>query len=117
MNEQIKARWVDALRSGFYKKGKYELQGLDNRFDVNGVLCELAVEDGIISAPIRREDAEAYTYLGYVYSDSNGDYVNKLPEGVATWAGVPSWISYRLALKGDMGVSFDQLATWIEENL
>lgn len=40
MNEKIKKKWVDALRSGKYKQGREQLRDGD-KFCCLGVLCEV----------------------------------------------------------------------------
>jgi len=49
MVPEIKAQWVAALRSGEYVKGRNHLQK-DGKFCCLGVLCELAVKAGIVTA-------------------------------------------------------------------
>lgn len=46
MNQEIKQRWVAALRSGQYKQGRYMLRSKDDCFCCLGVLCDLMVQDG-----------------------------------------------------------------------
>lgn len=42
MNSEIKAKWVEALRSGRYKQGKGQLKnGTNNSFCCLGVFCEI----------------------------------------------------------------------------
>lgn len=41
MNQEIKKRWVAALRSGDYKQGTGALRNADNKFCCLGVLCDL----------------------------------------------------------------------------
>src|SRR5262245_46348253 len=41
MNEQIKERWLEALRHPFYKKGRQYLHRRTNQFCAIGVLCNL----------------------------------------------------------------------------
>ena len=46
MNEEIKALWLTALRSGDYKQGKGALNK-NGKFCCLGVLCDLAVKAGV----------------------------------------------------------------------
>ena len=46
MNQDIKQKWVTALRSGEYKQGFCRLRGEANNFCCLGVLCDLAAKDG-----------------------------------------------------------------------
>ena len=41
LNKQFKKKWLSALRSGEYKKGKGQLRTKDNRFCCLGVACEI----------------------------------------------------------------------------
>jgi hypothetical protein len=79
VNAEIKARWVQALRSGEYKQGQgYLSQG--GRFCCLGVLCDLhAKETG--TAWERDEAAGISVYL-------NTDLM--LPLTVMEWAGLKS---------------------------
>jgi hypothetical protein len=78
MDPGIRARWVAALRSGEYPQAHQQLRDGDGRCCL-GVLCELAVEDGVIAPP----------YMGggaWVYDGADTD----LPETVWRWAGLDS---------------------------
>lgn len=44
MNKKIKAKWLEALRSGDYKQGKGQLRNEKNNFCCLGVLCNLHAE-------------------------------------------------------------------------
>lgn len=121
MNEAIKARWVEALRSGKFEQGRFKLSA-DGKFCCLGVLCELAVEDGVIekeeTVPIGGSaDQRIAVYAGFDTA---------LPWQVVKWAG----LSRRDALVRDKGEpmtlaqandhrdkTFDDIATLIEENL
>lgn len=48
MDATIKKRWVEELRSGRWRKIIGQLSDLDTGRCVLGVLCEIAVKDGII---------------------------------------------------------------------
>ena len=50
MNKEVKKKWVDALRSGEYAQGRSSLRDHDE-YCCLGVLCELAVKEGVIPAP------------------------------------------------------------------
>lgn len=118
MNSDVKAKWVDALRSGFYKQGKYKLRDLGDYYDATGVLCDLAVSAGVIASPTRY-DAEDGIFFGYTYGDltQSDAFSTGLPRAVREWAGIEYRLAYRIALMGDEGKNFNQLADWIEENL
>ena len=53
MDKEIKAKWVEALRSGNYKQGTNYLNNRDeNTFCCLGVLCEINSYKGIQKSPI-----------------------------------------------------------------
>lgn len=120
MNEIVKAAWIADLRSGYYKKGKYQLREQGDFFDATGVLCEQAVREGIIAEPIftpkRAEDAER-SWSGYRYGDTGDSLGTGLPKQVVEWSGVSYRTGYKISMMGDKGMSFNKIATWIEENL
>lgn len=77
MNPEVKARWVAALRSGEYKQGKNALQR-DGKFCCLGVLCEIAVQEGVISADRRGG-------LSVLFYDGNSA---ALGPAVRHWSGI-----------------------------
>lgn len=136
MNKDIKRRWVEALRSGTYTQGRRALrvrvhQKMDDEFCCLGVLCELAVADGVIPPPV-----EAGLFVRY--GDDSGFSQSTLPPAVQRWAGLDHSdprvgdrvaIARRggtirktlgettLATLNDGGSTFEQIATIIEEDL
>lgn len=81
MKTEIKERWIQKLESGQYDQTEGELRnGLG--FCCLGILCEVAVEDGIITR------AEDYGYNAPSRNDGE-EYVENsvLPRVVAEWAG------------------------------
>lgn len=121
MNEVIRAEWVKRLRSGQYKKGKLRLrtpvdtmhvQGMaEPNYCCLGVLCEIAVEQGII------------TYDGHTYNSSDSSNNSLLPSVVVNWAGLksespfvvtPENESIALVSLNDNGRSFSEIADYIE---
>lgn len=99
MNEAIRARWLAALRSGDYAQGRELLARRASpdgawTFCCLGVLCELAVTDGVVGCS---EVDEAAAYDGAEdeeYLEPNrryyGGYDTVLPPAVVRWAGLPS---------------------------
>ena len=118
MNKDVKAKWVEALRSGYYKQGKYKLRDLGDYYDATGVLCDLAANASVIGSPTRY-DAPDGIFFGYTYGDakSNDSFATGLPRAVREWAGIEYRLAYRVALMGDEGKTFNQIADYIEENL
>lgn len=114
MNKVVKDKWVSALRSGQYTKGRYQSRTIEDRYDAGGVLCDLAVREGVIAAPEKfgRRDGEPL-FFGYTY----GGLAVGIPPEVESWAGVKYREVWRIAFKGDCGMSFDEIADYIEETL
>lgn len=89
MNAEVKAKWVAALRSGEYHQGTGYLGSKIDQ-DENGepvigycclgVLCEVAVAEGIIEPPEYDPISENLTYSGY-------EHVELTPT-VRDWAGL-----------------------------
>lgn len=77
MDPAIRARWVAALRSGEYEQGRHQLRTDHGGLCCLGVLCELAVADGVIPA------AE-YSFGEWVYDEND----TELPAPVREWAGL-----------------------------
>jgi hypothetical protein len=69
MNKDVARRWVDALRSGKYKQTTHRL-AIERNGEVSycclGVLCELAVEDGVIPPKTPRDYYGEYEFDGDV---------------------------------------------------
>ena len=51
MDPEIKAKWLEALRSGEFKQGQNVLRTAEDGYCCLGVLCELAVREGVIGDP------------------------------------------------------------------
>lgn len=83
MNPEIKARWLAALRSGDYKQGtcvlKQRRPHQKTEFCCLGVLCEIAVQDGVIEPSEKYRDDHVYEYEGKITLP---------PQAVADWAGM-----------------------------
>lgn len=117
MNKKVKALWVASLRDGSFKKGKYQLRDLEDCYDASGVLCELAVSAGIIDAPKRYDKPDAQVFFGYQYGDPKTDKnrATGIPEAVQKWADISYRTAYRIAMMGDSGKTFNQIADYIEK--
>ena len=82
MNPEIKARWQEKLRSGEYQQGSGMLAAhteSGDKFCCLGVLCEIAVADGIILRELRPETGR-YAY-GTAISEAQRQYL--YPEDIA----------------------------------
>jgi hypothetical protein len=100
MNSEIKAKWLEDLRSGNFGKGIGKLhrqkfisngQADEHTFCCLGVLCEQAVAEGVVE----RKFVEHINGPGghYEYFDPNNDIDSSdvfPPAVVIEWAGLPS---------------------------
>lgn len=104
MDTRIKGLWLDALRSGEYKQAHETLAKVDPEtkqvegFCCLGVLCDLAVKEGVIPEPVLVDRyecklAEELPKDRYQYGiPDESDYlsvsVGELPRAVMDWAGL-----------------------------
>lgn len=103
MNAEIKAKWLDALRSGKYKQGTHTLQK-NNCFCCLGVLCDIVEPEGW---------DEGVTD-GMVLHDGVQDFpTDRFLEKVGLFADEAG----TLAEMNDHGQSFAEIADYIEANL
>jgi hypothetical protein len=124
MNPEIKARWVDALKSGNYTQGQGRLHAKDangnSSFCCLGVLCDLANKDNIA---LEIEAYETSDGVSILYDDDE----SWLPNSVTEWSGVDHQGTFNegldnqefstLAYLNDNGATFEHIATVIEEYL
>lgn len=124
MNEQIKTKWVDALRSGDYEQTKHSLHEQDERDNHSycclGVLCDLAVKTGVVVSAKFDSLAGEWQYDGSAAV---------LPNSIVKWAELddacPSVYdtnpdesqSQTLTVLNDSGISFTHIADLIEASL
>lgn len=125
MNEEVKALWLAALRSGEYLQGKDSLHSINDdlkdAYCCLGVLCEVAVNEGIIPEP---ENAFGDTDLMSRHYDGKWDIPSSK---VVEWAGLEEdnptvndeeGLTLRLSeLNDEYGYNFEQIARVIEEQL
>lgn len=129
MNPQVKAKWIDALRSGEYQQGDEALQN-DDGFCCLGVLCDLySKEKGLDWKVIDPEDAPSPTHNRF-YFDGESEF---LPLSVQEWAELQSnnpevvecdeefiadpEVTVYISHLNDTGYSFNKLADIIEAQL
>lgn len=115
MKQDVANEWANKLDSGKYKQGRNALNR-DGFFCCLGVLCELAVEKGVIPPAVQKSDGGMY----YLESDA------VLPKEVAAWAGIQYESgmflggeyeeSYLTAMNDMQGYTFPLLARIIREN-
>jgi hypothetical protein len=116
MNPEVKAKWIAALESGEYKKGKLALRDKDDSFCCLGVLCDLyAKETG----------KGTWVLQNYNYKfDANTEEDTSLgrsslyaPMQVAEWSGVDHVTGRALATINDATgtTTFDRVIARIKE--
>ncbi len=104
MNQDIKDKWIAALRSGKYQQGKYNLRK-ESSFCCLGVLCD-------ISGKMEwKTDTTGSTIFSYDKQKAS------LPESILGWADLRSYQQEPLVDRNDGGKSFSEIADYIEENL
>jgi hypothetical protein len=85
LNQDIKRRWIAALRSGRYKQGRRKLNCNEEQFCCLGVLAEIAVEDGyLVKTPPVSGGAVEYALA----SDASEPMVCLINDELASWAGL-----------------------------
>jgi hypothetical protein len=137
MNQDIKQRWIDALRSGQYQQGNDCLRDAQDRFCCLGVLCDLYVKEN--AKPGSEDDWEQGSE-GDDYDYCLHDSAGALPKAVQQWAGLKSHnpavrrtglknhnpalrhhvaLGYLIPISvlNDEHLSFNDIATIIEEQL
>lgn len=100
MDQELKAKWVEALRSGKYEQATGWLRE-GNRYCCLGVLCDISGQGEW--EPINNP-TQGYKYLGYVAV---------MPEEIAQFGEQET----TLVLMNDRGKPFTDIADWIEQNL
>jgi hypothetical protein len=101
MEASLKAKWIEALRSGKYKQGRWALRTKSDDFCCLGVLCDVS---GVSEW---EEHALCYSYDG-------------------TWRLLPPLLRNQLtpeaghalmAMNAYSGMSFPDIADWIKTNI
>lgn len=136
----IKERWTAALRSGRYPQGRLNLRNADDTWCCYGVLCDLAIEDGISSpwtavssgslvvAYVTDHSVKLPSYEVFTWALEEDDFAEALPsrgipvnlspeEVESTRLDYRRGYSFDLATLNDAGISFDRIATLIDEQL
>lgn len=138
MNPEVKAKWLERLRSGTIPQIAGRLGNTEGGRCCLGVLCDIAVEEGVIPEAVLDPVSGYYRYgnpngLPLGVFDTNGTSTATLPVGVQTWAGVrgkelelPVPVNFNpernpakvITLLNDAaGYTFPQIADVIEEQL
>lgn len=88
MKQEIKDEWVKRLESGQYQQGQGHLRTEDDKYCCLGVLCEMAVEQGVIERWHRDYDDGSGAWFYGEKSDSHLQSTVDLPRPVQEWAGL-----------------------------
>lgn len=105
MNSKLKQQWMEALRSGQYVQGCLGLRYGDT-FDVMGVLLDLI-------DPSKWQQRGNY----YVWADGTMTCTIRLPFWVNETCGIEVIHENNLVALNDSGMSFVELADWIESEI
>lgn len=130
MNPEVKKKWIDALRSGWYDQGSEKLRS-DQGYCCLGVLCDLYTQETkMVGWEFRGYDENEHLPQDYWYFDGESEF---LPESVKEWAGFnvnnPSvrvdvtdnddednWFyTDEIANLNDSGYTFNELSELIEQ--
>ena len=86
MNPQVKEKWVNALRSGWYEQSNGKLRSHQG-YCCLGVLCDLYTQETkMVGWEFRGAYEEENTQpMDYWYFDGESEF---LPESVMEWAGL-----------------------------
>lgn len=103
MNAELKAKWIEALRSGKYKQGAEGLQSSNGTFCCLGVLCDQF-------DPTGWNPSREFVFA----ADSRMMF---LPDSLADHIGIEFVIQEHLAHRNDAGEPFVAIADWIEQNI
>lgn len=106
MDPTVKARWLEALRSGRYRQGLGALRPSSTRFCCLGVLCDILEPEGW-----RQSSNMDFKHLEFNFMPGQSTY------GKAGMTGDEMGDMDTLSRMNDEGQSFEQIARWIEENL
>lgn len=137
MKQEIKVKWLQALRSGEYRQGRYDLRTSDNGFCCLGVLCDL------YNREVGGEWAYEFGQRRYYFVAKNDEEgsdtsTGQLPGSVMEWAGLEGYnpsvnvarpllsslshelkaeLHTTLAELNDEGETFNRIADIIEHQL
>lgn len=109
MNKEIAKEWVDALRSGDYAQGFYQLRSIEDKYDPIGVLCEMAASVGVCER--KEHGGKDRVFYGWSYDG----LATRLPRAVEEWSGLGYWAANRIITMNDHKAKFPDIANYIED--
>lgn len=101
MEASLKAKWIEALRSGKYKQGRWALRTKANNFCCLGVLCDVSGVSKWKEYALRYSYDGALSFLPPVLR-------NQLTQGAR---------AALVAMNDGYGMSFPDITDWIETNI
>jgi len=102
MDAELKAKWVVTLRSGNYQQSGGQLRDSNNYCCCLGVLCDIAEPSG-------------WKNMDWGFFHNGHDCLPSYR--FLSRIGLPLGSANELAHMNDHGVSFAEIADWIEQNL
>lgn len=108
MNPEIKAKWLEKLKSNEYKKGKWRLRNAANQYCCLGVLIDVMDPDKWVATP------------GCNWAYSKEDHSNEgyeLPLELCLKASLPVNNMGELAHLNDNNETFAEVVKYIEDKL
>ena len=105
MKNEVKEKWVAALRSGQYAQCKGKLRTAGNAYCCLGVLADVVEPSKWHAQPSQ------WGEINHEWQD--GDTMRN----IAAECDVPRRLLCELAKKNDAGESFEAIASYIEDNL
>lgn len=113
--------WTDALRSGQYEQGVNVLRTKDGKYCCLGVLCEVAIANGLDVPVSERDSVKGSSSAGRIY----GGCATYPPDSVLEWLGLrdhgkelgvhsgPRWVSL-IYLNDHARFTFAEIADALE---
>lgn len=119
MKADLKAKWLEALRSGKYEQGSGVLRDNADRFCCLGVLCDLAGPFGwgkarLVNTCVNQNDTEVDA-RPYEYADEVAE--TTLPYPLQKLTGMTQSQITELIRLNDSGNDFEFIAKHIEQNI
>jgi hypothetical protein len=139
MNQEIKTKWINALRSGDYEQGQGALKNPDGQYCCLGVLCDLYDKHRMEEFGAKSSwTVDTVSLNEYISVLGDRSEVGVPPNAVVDWAGLSdnnpdilidfedevgdsrppcSWTFAIAELNDDKGFTFNELADLIEKQL
>jgi hypothetical protein len=112
IDPEFKKEWVAALRSGYYKQGKYKLRNSPRaQYCCLGVACDISAKRGI-------GDWHNIDYSESMRFAFITDSITSIPSPLRVELGItPDQQQTLIDLNDEQDKSFDEIADYIETNL